>query len=133
VTVAVKERRDVAGFGSWTLKAGIPHTHAPAELLARTVTIRLHLDACGSENGLMRVLPMSHAHGRLSPAEVNDWGARAAGLAVDCLVPTGGAVLMRPLILHSSAAATPAGHRRVIHLEYASEDLPGRLDWHQRV
>jgi len=133
VTVAVKERRAVASFGPWTLKAGIPHAHAPAELLARMVTIRLHLDACSAENGPMRVLRGSHQHGRLLPAEVNAWVARAPELAVDCLVPAGGAVLMRPLILHSSAAATTAGHRRVIHLEYATENLPGGLEWHQRV
>jgi len=41
MTVAVKERRDVADFGPWTLKAGIHHAHAPAELLARMVTIRI--------------------------------------------------------------------------------------------
>lgn len=133
VTVAMKDRRDVAGFGPWTLKGGIPHVHAPGELLARMVTIRIHLDACGSENGPMRVLRESHQHGRLSPAEVNSWIARAPELALDCLVPAGGAVLMRPLILHSSAAATAAGHRRVVHLEYAAEDLPGGLEWHQRV
>ncbi len=133
VTVAVKERREVAGFGPWTRKAGIPHAHAPAELLARMVTIRIHLDACGPENGPMRVVRASHAHGRLAPAEVNAWAARAAELGVSCLVPAGGAVLMRPLILHSSVAATAAGHRRVIHLEYATEELPGGLDWYQRV
>jgi len=133
VTIAVKERRDVVGYGPWTLKAGIPHAHAPAELLARMVTIRIHLDPCGPENGPMRVLRGSHEHGRLSFAEVNAWVARAPELGVDCLVPAGGAVLMRPLILHSSATATGAGHRRVIHLEYASENLPGGLEWHQRV
>lgn len=133
VTVAVKDRRAVAGFGPWTLKAGIHHAYSPADLLARMVTIRLHLDACGPESGPMRVLRGSHVHGRLSPAEVNTWGARAPELAVDCLVPAGGAVLMRPLILHSSAVATAPGHRRVIHLEYAAENLPGGLEWHQMV
>ncbi len=133
VTVAVKERRDAAGFGPWTLKAGIHHVHAPACLLERMVTIRIHLDACDPENGPMRVLPGSHAHGRLLPAQVNEWAARGSELEVDCLVPSGGAVLMRPLILHCSAAATVTGHRRVIHLEYAAEDLPPGMDWHQRV
>ncbi len=133
VTIAAEERLEVAGFGPWTHKAGIPHAHAPADLLARMVTIRIHLDACGAESGPMRVLPGSHAHGRLSPAEVNQWVARASRLAVDCLVPAGGAVVMRPLILHSSSAATAAGHRRVIHLEYANEELPRGLEWHQRV
>jgi hypothetical protein len=81
----------------------------------------------------MRVLPGSHAAGRLTPPEVARWTARSVDLAVDCLVPSGGAVIMRPLILHASAPATGPGHRRVIHLEYAAEGLPGGLDWYQTV
>jgi ectoine hydroxylase-related dioxygenase (phytanoyl-CoA dioxygenase family) len=131
VTIAVKEKREVTGFGPWTLKAGIRHVHAPGELLARMITIRIHLDECGPGNGPMRVLPGSHARGRLAPAEITAWAARAPELAVDCLVPAGGAVLMRPLILHASASATVAGHRRVIHLEYAAEGLPGGLEWYE--
>jgi hypothetical protein len=132
LTIAVRERREVPGFGPWTVKAGIPHAHAPAELLARMLSIRLHLDDCGPESGPLRVLPGSHARGRLAPGEVNAWVARAADHAVECVVPTGGAVVMRPLILHSSSAATGDGHRRVIHLEYAADPLPGGLEWRQR-
>jgi hypothetical protein len=131
VTIAVKEKRDVPGYGPWTLKAGIHHVHAPGPLLERMVTIRIHLDDCGPENGPMRVLPGSHAGGRLAPSDVARWTARSSELAADCLVPAGGAVLMRPLILHASASATAHGHRRVIHLEYAAEDLPGGLEWYQ--
>jgi ectoine hydroxylase-related dioxygenase (phytanoyl-CoA dioxygenase family) len=130
LTVAVRERRDVPGFGPWTLKGGIPHAHAPADLLARMVTIRLHLDDCDSTSGPMRVLPGSHASGKLDPRDIASWTARASTLAVDCLVPAGGVVMMRPLLLHASASGTGAGHRRVIHLEYAAEDLPGGLEWY---
>jgi len=45
---------------------------------------------------------------------------------VPCTVNKGGALLMRPLLLHSSTAANPR-HRRVLHLEYSSIDLPGGL------
>ena len=132
VTIAVKERRDVPGFGPWTLKAKIPHAHAPAELLERMITVRLQLDPCVPENGPMRVLPGSHAHGRMSASQLHSWTARARELAVDCLAPAGGAVIMRPLIVHASAAATGPGHRRVIHLEYAAEELPSGLEWRRR-
>ena len=40
---------------------------------------------------------------------------------------------MRPLVLHASAAAQSPSHRRVIHIEYASEDLPNGLQWNNRV
>jgi len=130
LTIAVRARRDVCGFGRWTKKAGIPHVQAPADLLARMVTIRLHLDDCGRESGPLRVLPASHAAGRLDPGDVALWTSRAGELAVDCLVPAGGAVVMRPLLLHASASGTSPGHRRVIHLEYAAESLPGGLEWY---
>jgi ectoine hydroxylase-related dioxygenase (phytanoyl-CoA dioxygenase family) len=131
LTIAVRERRDVPGFGPWTLKGGIPHAHAPADLLARMVTIRLHLDDCGPSNGPMRVLPGSHAAGKLSPNAVATLAARAHLHAADCLVPAGGVVVMRPLLLHASASGTGPGHRRVIHLEYAAESLPSGLAWYQ--
>ncbi len=131
LTVAVRERRDVPGFGPWTLKGGIPHAHAPADLLARMLTVRLDLDDCGPASGPMRVLPGSHVSGKLDPGEIASWTVRANKHAVDCLVAAGGVVVMRPLLLHASASGTGAGHRRVIHLEYAAEDLPGGLEWYQ--
>jgi ectoine hydroxylase-related dioxygenase (phytanoyl-CoA dioxygenase family) len=129
VTIAVVARQEVEGFGPWTRKAGIPHVHAPSWLLERMLTVRLHLDDCGPASGPMRVLPGSHAEGRLSPDGVARWVERARRDAIDCVVGAGGAVLMRPLILHASASANAQGHRRVIHLDYAAEALPGGLEW----
>ena len=131
LTIAVLSRCDVPGYGPWTRKAGIPHAHAPAELLARMVTIRLHLDDSGPGDGPLRVLPGSHREGRLSVSAVAEWAVRAGELAVDCNVSAGGVVLMRPLLLHASASRVSAGHRRVIHLEYAAEDLAGGLEWYR--
>jgi Phytanoyl-CoA dioxygenase (PhyH) len=131
LTIAVRARSDVTGFGPWTLKAGIPHVHAPADFLERMVTLRLHLDDCGPQSGPMRVLPGSHKAGKLDAGAVASWSARASELAVDCVVPAGGAVAMRPLILHASASGTAEGHRRVIHLEYAAEALPDGLEWYE--
>jgi hypothetical protein len=129
LTIAVRARRDVPGFGPWTRKAGIPHAHAPAWLLERMVTLRLHLDNCGPRSGPMRVLPGSHAAGKLDARGITSWSARAGELALDCVVPAGGAVVMRPLLLHASTSGTGHGHRRVFHLEYAARDLPGGLEW----
>ena len=85
LTIAVQSRIDVPGFGPWTRKAGIPHTHAPANLLARMVTIRVHLDDSGPGDGPLRVLPGSHLSGKLSAHELAAYSARAGDeLAVDC-------------------------------------------------
>jgi hypothetical protein len=131
LTIAVCARRDVAGFGPWTRKAGIPHVHAPAQYLERMVTLRLHLDDCAAHSGPMRTLPGSHNNGKLDASAVAAWSARAGEIAVDCVVPAGGAVVMRPLLLHASASGTRDGHRRVIHLEYAAEPLPDGLEWYE--
>jgi hypothetical protein len=131
LTVAVSARRDVPGFGPWTRKAGIPHANAPVEILARMVTIRLHLDDCGSDAGPLRVLPGSHRDGKLSGPALAAWSSRAGALAVDCNVKVGGAVIMRPILVHASSSRTSPGHRRVIHLEFAAEDLPDGLEWYR--
>jgi ectoine hydroxylase-related dioxygenase (phytanoyl-CoA dioxygenase family) len=127
LTIAVRHRIDVPDFGPWSVKDGVPHVRPPVELLERMLTVRLHLDDCGEENGPLRVLPGSHQHGRLGENAIRVW--RAEVPAVSCAVKRGGAVLMRPLLLHASSPARRPEHRRVIHLEFAAEELPGGLQW----
>lgn len=127
LSIAVRARVDVPGFHAWTRKAGVDHVQAPAALLERMLTVRVHLDACGASDGPLRVIPGSHRGGRLGVEETRAWLARATPVA--CLVPSGGAVLMRPLILHASSPSERPTHRRVVHLEFAAESLPGGLDW----
>jgi len=128
LSIPVKARIEVAGFGPWSIKAGVPHVQPPARLLERMLIVRLHLDDCMEQNGPLRVIPGSHRHGRLDRAQLEFW--RDRGEETACLVPRGGALLMRPLLLHASSAAEAPGHRRVIHLEYAADPLPGDLAWY---
>ena len=46
-----------------------------------------------------------------------------------CAVGLGGALLMRPLLLHASSPARSPGHRRIVHLDFASVTLPAGLQW----
>jgi len=130
LTIAVHERHEVEGFGPWSEKAGIVHVQPPAAVLERMVTVRLHLDPCGPENGPVQVIPGSHRAGRLSADEVQR--SRAERDAVPTCVGAGGVLLMRPLLLHASSPSTAPAHRRVIHLEFAADALPGGLEWHGR-
>jgi len=130
LTIAVRRRLDVPGFGPWSVKEGIHHVQPPAEVLEAMLTIRLHLDSCGPENGPIRMLPGSHRSGKLTSSEIDAWKSRVASIELPC--PAGGLVLMRPLIVHASSPATQPSHRRVIHLEYAARDLPHGLDWYER-
>jgi ectoine hydroxylase-related dioxygenase (phytanoyl-CoA dioxygenase family) len=127
LSIAVAERIDAPGFGGWSVKRGVPHVQPPVAVLERMLTVRLHLDDCGADNGPLRVLRGSHARGRLKDEEIEHWEQN--GKEVACLVPKGGALLMRPLLLHASAPAKKPCHRRVIHLEYAADPLPHGLKW----
>ena len=129
LSIAVRERRDVEGFGPWSEKARVVHVQPPAQVLEGMLTVRLHLDDCDETNGPLLVLPGSHLGGRLTAAEIQQRRTQTA--SVPCPVPSGGALLMRPLLLHASSASQSPRHRRVIHLEYAAEPLPGGLRWHR--
>ncbi|MCY1040580.1 phytanoyl-CoA dioxygenase family protein [Corallococcus sp. bb12-1] len=130
LTIAVRERCDVPGFGSWSEKAGVPCVQPPTEVLEDMVAVRVHLDDCGEDNGPVRILAGSHREGRLSAALIPSWLERTE--PQDCVVPRGGLLVMRPLLLHASSPARVPAHRRVIHLEFATRALPGGLEWHAR-
>ena len=113
----LRERRDVSGWGSWSVKAGIVYAHAPAAALSRVIALRLHIDDSGADNGPLRVLPGTHMHGVMSDADVAQLVRDVQ--AVDCVSPAGGVVAMRPLLVHASSKAATDQRRRVLHIEYA--------------
>ncbi|MBJ6759466.1 phytanoyl-CoA dioxygenase family protein [Myxococcaceae bacterium JPH2] len=131
LTIAVRERREVPGFGPWSHKAGVECVQPPPEVLESMVAVRLHLDDCGSDNGPVRVLPGSHREGRLSSAQTQTRLEQQP--AEDCLVSARGILVMRPLLLHASSPARVPAHRRVVHLEFAACELPAGLEWHTRI
>ena len=128
--IAVRNRADVDGFESWSLKSGVLQVQPPHEILGQMIALRIHLDDCRADNGCLRVLPGSHAHGWLDD-EIEKWKAQVK--EVRCEVGCGGVIAMRPLVLHASSPAESPGHRRVIHLEFAARPLPGDLQWHIQV
>ena len=131
LSIAVEMRHDVDGFKAWTRKAGVQCVQPPTELMEQILTIRLHLDDCDASNGALKVLPGSHLCRHLTSDSIER--KAATGCDVICEVPAGGAVLMRPLTLHSSSPMERPGHRRVIHLEFAAFELPSPLEWRFRI
>jgi ectoine hydroxylase-related dioxygenase (phytanoyl-CoA dioxygenase family) len=127
LSIAVKRRVDVSGYGPWSTKDGVPHVQPPMEILEAIVTLRLHLDDCDESNGPLRVIPGSHRMGRLNAADIVK--IRSAQKEVMCSMRAGDALLMRPLLLHASSEASAPAHRGVIHLEYAARLLPEGLEW----
>lgn len=126
-SIAVVERIETEGYGPWSVKAGVVHVQPPAVVLDRMVSVRIHLDDCPAENGALKVVVGSHAMGKISEERIAD--VVSAGQAVTCAVGAGGALVMRPLLVHSSSAASHPGHRRVLHFDYADCELDGALHW----
>ncbi|MCA1631562.1 MAG: phytanoyl-CoA dioxygenase family protein [Acidobacteria bacterium] len=127
LSIAVRRRVEAEGFGAWTEKAGVAHVQPPADVLRDMLTLRLHLDASDETNGPLKVFPGSHLCGRLGAVEIQRW--RESREPVECHVPRGGALLMKPLLLHASSASREPRHRRVVHLEFAARELPAGLEW----
>lgn len=129
--IPVKARREVPGFGPWSVKAGVPHVYPPAAVLEGMLTVRLHLDPCDATQGALQVLPGSHRMGLLDRASLATLVAETE--TVVCVAEPGDVLLMRPLLAHASGKRAGPGHRRIVHLELAGEPLPEPLEWHERV
>ena len=127
LTIAVAEERQLPGYGPWSSKDGSPHVQPPVSLLESMVTIRLHLDETSATNGALQVIPGSHRNGRIDADRLRDFDKECA---VTCECSPGDALLMSPLILHSSRRSKSPARRRVIHFEYArNADLDSSLRW----
>ena len=126
-TIVVAERREVAGFGPWTVKASLLHVAPPFELLAKMVTLRVHLDRVTQDNAPLLIAPGSHRFGRVAESDIGSAVARC-GVAT-CLAEAGDVWLYATPILHASDAAREPKRRRVLQIDYAAETLPGGLEW----
>jgi ectoine hydroxylase-related dioxygenase (phytanoyl-CoA dioxygenase family) len=129
--IAIRERMDVVGYGPWTVKAGVSHVEPPTAVLEQMLAVRIHLDDCSAGNGALRVIPGSHAWGKLSADELQSRVAETEPM--DLPVPKGGLLLMRPLLIHSSSPSTTPEHRRVLHIEFAPIEAISPLQWHTSV
>lgn len=126
-TICVSEKKEISGWGPWTLKDGIHHVQPPLDALNQMVTFRIHLDNSTLETGCLRVIPNSHAQGILSNSQIQEITNKQN--AVDCAAEAGSILVMRPHLLHASSKATTPSQRRVIHVEYSSYQLPESLAW----
>lgn len=115
------ERREISGWGPWSVKAGVTYAHAPASALSQVVALRLHLEDSVAENGPLRVLPGTHFLGILSDEEMLRLAGNTA--TVECLVRRGGVLAMRPLLVHASSKSRSPKPRRVLHIEYAAKRM----------
>jgi ectoine hydroxylase-related dioxygenase (phytanoyl-CoA dioxygenase family) len=125
--IPVAERRDVDSFSGWSVKKGVSHVRPPAAVLERMLAMRIHIDDCGLSNGALCVIPGSHVRRLMSSEQIHQIVSTEPPVA--CEARRGDVLVMRPLLLNSTSPATSPRHRRVIHIEFAADPLPGGLEW----
>ncbi len=126
VPINVSEKIETEGYTSWTYKKEINSVCPPEEILKKIITIRIHLDDTHIRNGALEVIPGSHKK-RLNDQEIQLITKNS--IPYTCDVLAGGIQLMKPLLLHASSKAKSYKRRRVLHLEFSSEELPNGLTW----
>ena len=129
VPINVTKKTNTPGFGRWTHKEAVTSVCPPEEVSKQRFTVRIHLDEANETNGALRVVPGSQ-NKQLSDQEIQLITTNS--LPVVCSVPAGGVHLMKPLLLHASSKSKSTKRRRVVHLEFASLELPGGLEWLER-
>jgi ectoine hydroxylase-related dioxygenase (phytanoyl-CoA dioxygenase family) len=126
-SVPVRDKVDSLQLIGWAEKEGGTFVQPPASMLRRMAAVRVHIDPCPVESGALRVVPGSHLLGVLSPAEAE----RIRRIAGEHAVPVrrGGALLMKPLLLHASSKAATSIQRRVLHFVFGPRVPPFGLAW----
>jgi ectoine hydroxylase-related dioxygenase (phytanoyl-CoA dioxygenase family) len=127
LSIPVRERVEHPALRGWSEKEGSLFVQPPAELLETLVAVRIHLDPCLEEDGPLQFVPATHTRGRIDAAAASR--LRQDGPVVTCTVDRGGALVMRPLALHTSSKATGASRRRVLHFVFGPAELSYGLQW----
>ena len=126
-TIVVRRRVETQGFGPWSVKAGLQHVTPPFDLLARMITLRVHLDPVDAGNAPLLVAPGSHRWGRIPESEIAGVVEKCGTAA--CLAEAGDIWLYATPILHASEPATAPTRRRVLQVDYSADELPPGLEW----
>jgi ectoine hydroxylase-related dioxygenase (phytanoyl-CoA dioxygenase family) len=119
--LSLQARREIPGWGPWSMKDGVIYAHAPESALSQVLALRIHLDDSTAENGPLRILPGTHTLGVLTDETLHELSTQIT--PVDCLTPRGGVLAMRPLVVHASSKSRVENPRRVLHLEYAASQV----------
>lgn len=128
--INVSQKKEVKGYTGWTKKDDIISVHPPVEVNHNIFTIRIHLDEVNEKNGGLQIIPGSHKkiHTDAERALITENTEPQV-----CEIAEGGIMLMKPLLLHKSAKSVNQKRRRIIHLEFASDELAKGLDWAEKI
>jgi ectoine hydroxylase-related dioxygenase (phytanoyl-CoA dioxygenase family) len=130
-SIPVRRRVESPGLTGWSEKEGDIFVQPPREVLETVTAVRIHIDPCPAESGALRVVPGSHVSGVLAPTEVE----RLRDCCGEETVPSprGGALILKPLLLHASSKGRAALQRRVLHFVFGPRVLPLGLEWQHAI
>jgi ectoine hydroxylase-related dioxygenase (phytanoyl-CoA dioxygenase family) len=115
-SIPVKARVASSRWSAWSMKQSVVFGRPPPEVLQRLVAVRVHLEDTDVKNGALQVVNGSHQ----TEAENGERSSH--------FVSRGGALVMRPLLLHASSKLV-SGSRRVLHFVYGPPTLPDGAEW----
>jgi hypothetical protein len=115
-SVPVKAKVESSHWSAWSIKQSVMFGRPPQFVLESLVAVRIHLEDTDASNGALQVVKGSH----LSTV--------TSGERTSHFVPRGGALVMRPLLLHASSKIVTA-NRRVLHFLYGPSTLPDGAEW----
>ena len=130
-SIPVRCRVESPSLTGWSEKEGDIFVQPPREVLERVTAVRIHIDPCPVESGALRVVPGSHKSGVLAPIEAERLRSSNGEEAVPALL--GGALVLKPLLLHASSKARVALQRRVLHFVFGPRVLPLGLEWQHAI
>ena len=128
LTISVDKKTVAENFENWTTKQNQFAVQPPITILENNFTIRIHLDKTTKENGALKVINNSHSKG-IFRVENLDFKNEKETI---CEVDKGGIMIMKPLLFHASNKTTNDKRRRVIHIEFSSQELPNGLEWSEK-
>jgi ectoine hydroxylase-related dioxygenase (phytanoyl-CoA dioxygenase family) len=127
LSIPVADRIDSEHCSGWSRKEGGLFVQPPSSFLEDILAVRIHLDDTNDESGALRIVPGSHALGRLTAEAIQRVRDELGEVTVPVL--RGGAMVMRPLLLHASHKVCVDRPRRVLHFAYGPSNLPCGLRW----
>ena len=130
-SIPVSDRVDDSSLTGWSEKEGDLFVQPPAPVLEQITAVRIHIDPCPAESGALRVVPGSHLSGLLSATQAESFRNRSGETTVPS--PRGGALLLKPLLLHASSKASSSVQRRVLHFVFGPRQLPLGLRWQNAI
>lgn len=121
LSIPVAKKIDSEDWSGWSTKEGVVYGQPPRHVIESLLVVRVHLEHNDISNGALHVVPGSHI-------ESNANNNQAVTTEVVCNVKKGGALVMRPLILHKSQKLQ-SGTRRVLHFVFGPKHLPNGAMW----